>query len=315
MTPRFVALAEEYLALRRSLGFALVTQGSFVLDLARWAARRRGKAPLTVDLVVSWARSSGRGPANAARRLTAVRGFVRHCAGRDPATEVPPAGLLGPATRRKPPHVYSETELTDLLRAAAGLRPCDGLRPHTYVTLFSLLVSTGLRVSEGRRLTCQDVDLDSGLLTVREGKCRKSRLVPLHPSALMPLRSYAARRDRSRAVPRSEFFFRTESSPHLTLNAVEATFRRLRRDLGWTAEGRARLPRIHDLRYTFVARRMLRWYEGGIDMHRKVAVLATYLGHVEVSGTYWYLTAIPELLALAGKRFEGFTESRKGSAS
>jgi integrase len=315
VTPHFVALAEEYLSLRRSFGFALVTQERLVLDFARWAERSGDQAPLTVDLVVAWARSSGRGPGNAARRLTAVRGFVRHCAGRDPATEVPPAGLLGPATRRKLPHVYSEAELTDLLRAAARLRPFDGLRPHTYVTLFSLLASTGLRVSEGRRLACQDVDLDRGLLTIRESKFRKSRLVPLHASALVPLRGYAARRDRSRSVPRSQFFFRAESSPYLTLNAVETTFWRLRRDLGWTAEGRARLPRIHDLRYTFVARRLLRWYEEGIDVHRKVAVLATYLGHVEVSGTYWYFTAMPELLAVAGQRFECFAEGGQESAS
>jgi hypothetical protein len=139
--------------------------------------------------------------------------------------------------------------------------------------------------------------------------------VPLHQSALEPLRRYAVHREDSRNVPRSEFFFRAESSPCLTLNAVETTFWRLRRELGWTAEGRARLPRIHDLRYTFVARRLLRWYEAGIDVHRKIAHLATYLGHVEVSGTYWYLTAMPELLAVAGRRFERLADRGQRSAT
>jgi integrase len=299
--------------LRRSLGFALVSQGPIVLDFARWADRDSGEASLTIDLAVSWA-MSGRSPTTASRRLNIVRGFARYCAGRDPTTEVPSAGLLGPATRRKPPHIYSDAELSDLLRAAAKLRPIDGLRPHTYMTLFALLASTGLRVSEGRRLMCSDVDLDRGLLTVRESKFHKSRLVPLHQTSLEPLRRYAVHREDYR-VPRSEFFFRTEFSPCLTLNAVETAFWRLRRELGWTAEGRARLPRIHDLRYTFVARRLMRWYEAGIDVHRKIAHLATYLGHVEVSGTYWYLTAMPELLAVAGRRFESLADRGPGSAT
>ena len=163
-----------------------------------------------------------------------------------------------------------------MLSAAASLHPRGGLRPHTYVTLFALLASHGLRVSEGRRLTCSDVDLQRGLLTVRESKFRKSRFVPLHPSALDPLRCYAMHRDRCRTVPRSEFFFRAEGSPCLTLNAVETTFWRLRRELRWTTEGRTRLPRLHDLRHTFTARRLLRWYEEGVDVHRKVAVLAMF---------------------------------------
>jgi site-specific recombinase XerD len=247
--PRFVTLAEQYLAMRRSLGFALVTQGRLLLEFARFADETAQQGPLTVDLAVRWAEcSKKRRPSNTARRLTIVRAFARYCAGPDPATQVPPIGQFGAPTRRRAPHIYSDAEIADLLHAASELRPRDGLRPHTYVTLFSLLAATGLRVSEARRLTCQDVDLAQGLLLVRESKFRKSRLVPLHSSAVEPLQCYADLRDRCRIAPRSEFFFRTDSAPYLTLNAVETTFWRMRKVLGWTAEGRTRLPRIHDVR-------------------------------------------------------------------
>ncbi len=305
--PRFVTLAEDYLALRRSLGFALVTQGQLLRAFARFADEIAGQGPLTIDLAVRWAESSEKcHPSNTARRLTVVRGFAKYCVGFDPATQIPPVGLFGGTGRRQPPHIYSDAEIADLLHAAAQLRPRGGLRPHTYVTLFSLLVATGLRVSEARHLTCRDVDLEQALLTVRESKFRKSRLVPLHPSAIEPLRVYAARRDRCRAAPPSDCFFRTESASHITLNAVETEFWRMRKALGWTADGRTRLPRIHDARHTFAARRLLRWHEEGADIERKLAALATYLGHAHVTQTYWYLTAIPELMALTARRFERF---------
>ena len=307
MASRFVALAEQYLALRRSLGFALVTQGRLLLDFARFADQFAGSEAITVDLAVRWAGSSKRRcPSNAARRLTIVRGFAKYCAGFEPATQIPPLRLFGPRARRSPPHIYSDAEMADLLGAAAQLHPRDGLRPHTYVTLFSLLASTGLRVSEARRLSCRDVDLERGLLTVRESKFRKSRLVPLHPSAIEPLQSYAARRDRCRTARRSDCFFLTDSAPHLTLNAVETEFWRMRKVLGWTAKGRTRLPRIHDIRHTFATVRLLRWHEQGADIERRLSALATYLGHVQVTQTYWYLTAVPELMALTARRFEHF---------
>jgi len=313
--PTFVALVEDYLALRRRLGFGLVTQGRMLLAFARHAGRVAPDGPLTVELAVQWATTScrSRDPSAAARRLDVVRGFTRHRALFDPTTEVPPLGLLGPRYRRKPPHVYSADEIAALLRAAAELRPRGGLRPRTFVTLFGLLAATGLRVSEARRLTCCDVDLVAGVVTVREGKFRKSRLVPLHPSAVAALRRYEADRDR-RAAPRSESFFRTERLAVLSRMAVQMTFAKLRRRLGWTAEGRARLPRIQDLRHAFVVRRLQRWYEQGADVDRRMAHLATYLGHAKVTDTYWYLTAVPELMALTARRFERFAREQEGAS-
>lgn len=317
MTPRFtfVALAEDYLALRRRLGFALVTQGRMLLTFAAHADAVAPDGPLTVDLAVQWATSCRSGdPSAAARRLDVVRGFARHRILFDPQTQVPPLGLLGPRYRRRPPHIYSAREIDALLRAAAKLRPEGGLRPRTFMTLFGLLAATGLRVSEARRLTCPDIDLGAGVIVVREGKFRKSRLVPLHPSVVAALRGYEADRDRCRSALRSEYFFRTERLAVLSRMSVQATFVKLRRCLGWTADGRARLPRIQDIRHTFVVRRVQRWYEQGTDVDRRMAHLATYLGHAKVTDTYWYLTAVPELMALTAQRFEQFAQEQGGAS-
>ncbi len=182
--------------------------------------------------------------------------------------------------------------------------PRGGLNPRTYVTFFSLLVSTGLRLSEACHLTCSDVDLDRGLLTIREGKFRKSRWVPLHPSTTLALTRYAAYRDAAVRDDHSGFFFRTKHVSRLTPAAVEKAFARIRRRLGWSAEGRARRPRLHDCRHTFTVRRVLRWYDEGADVGQKILALSNYLGHAKVTDTYWYLTGVAELMAIASQRFE-----------
>ncbi len=184
----------------------------------------------------------------------------------------------------------------------------------TYVVFFSLLASTGLRLSEARRLERHDVDLAHGVLTIRMSKFRKSRLVPLHSTSVQALTSYAVRRDAFPDAPRSEFFFCTDRAPALDRFAIEGTFSHVRHRLGWTAHGRARRPHIHDLRHTFAVRRLLRWYEEGVDLDRKILALATYLGHAKVSDTYWYLSAVPELMAVTAQRFEHFARRERESA-
>ena len=307
--PSFHHLVDEYLNARRGLGFGLETQEGFLRDFARHAERIGHRGPVTIELAVQWARSSSRSskPVQAARRLAIVRQFARYRALIDPATEVPPVGLLGSIPRRRStPHIYTEAEIAALLQQAHCLRPRGGLRPATYVAFFALLASTGLRLSEARRLTTDDADLVDGILTIRETKFRKSRLVPLHPTTTRALRRYAERRDACLAAPRSEYFFRTEKSSRLSLSAAETTFREIRQRLDWTAQGRTSQPRIHDLRHSFVVHRLLRWHREGADVDRKILALATYLGHAKVADTYWYCTAVPELLATTGQRFERF---------
>ena len=306
---RLIHQVEDYVAYRRGLGFELQTQRRWLLDFSRYAARIGHQGPLTTDLAVHWALCSpSKDPSYATQRLSAVRHFARHLALFDPATEIPPTGLLGrPTPTRKQPHIYSDTEIAALLHQASLLWPHRGLRPQTYTTVFSLLATTGLRISEACGLARKDVDLAQGLLTIREGKFHKSRLVPLHPTATQALAHY----DALRGASPSGSFFRTDRTSTLKTTAAQKTFSRLRDRLGWTSQGRARRPRIHDLRHTFAVRRLLRWYEEGADIDRKILALATYLGHVKVTHTYWYLSAVPELMAIGSERFEHFAQRQQ----
>ncbi len=303
--PSFLDQVEDYLSFRRGMGFELKSSGLLLLNFARYADRIGRNGHVTNELAVQWAlATSSSDPAAPTRRLSAVRRFAQYRAVLDPATEVPPAGLLGHRPRRKQPHIYSAAEIALLLRQASLLWPRGGLRPKTYVAFFSLLFSTGLRLGEACRLMPGDVNLTDGVLTILESKFRKSRLVPLHPTATEALIRYADHRNALRV--RSGHFFRTDHAPALKRNTVQRTFSRIRVRLGWTAQGRARRPRIHDARHTFAVRRLLRWYEEGVDVDRKILALATYLGHAKPTDTYWYLSAVPELMAISSERFEHF---------
>lgn len=300
-------VVEDYLAMRRKLGFALLVEGQELERFARFADQIGHAAPITTELAVRWATL----PTEVdgvyhARRLDIVRRLARHQAVFEPATEIPPDGLLGRSYRRRVPHIYSDDEVVGLLGVAALLGPAGGLRPHTYTTLFGLLASTGIRISEALGLERQDVDLDSQIITIRAGKFHKSRLVPLDPTAVLALRAYRDRRDRHKRPPRTARFFVSEYGSSLKYCKVITTFVKLRRQLGWTTGRGGRPPRLHDLRHSFVVGRVLRWYEEGADVDRKITSLSTYLGHVKVSDTYWYLTAVPELLAVPAARFERF---------
>ena len=309
--PSFLDQVEDYLAYRRELGFDLESPQWLLLDFARHAERVGHQGPITINLAVQWSMATrSTDPAQPARRLSTLRQFARHRQVFDPATEVPPVRLLGQVPGRKQPHIYSDAEITSLLRQANLLLPRRGLRPRTYVTFFSLLASTGLRLSEACHLMPSDVDLSEGVLTVREGKFRKSRLIPLHPTATEALTRYTAHRNASPQT-RAGSFFRTDHAPELKCAAVKKTFSRLRDRLGWTAQGRACRPRIHDLRHSFAARRLLRWHEEGADIDRKILALSTYLGHAKVTGTYWYLSAVPELMAITSQRFERFARGEQ----
>lgn len=146
------------------------------------------------------------------------------------------------------------------------------------------------------------------MLTVRAGKRGRSRLVPLHPSARTPLRDYATHRARRYGPPGDgAAFFRTDRSDHVSYSAANHTFNVLRRQLGWSAAGRTRMPRVHDLRHRMVVRRIQAWHAAAVDVDAKMPALATYLGHVEVRDVYWYLSAVPELMSIVADRFEAFT--------
>lgn len=305
MTDRVTA----YLSFRRRLGYALRIEGGELMRFAKYADEHGHQGALTAILALGWATLPREAsPLYRARRLEIVRCFAKHQSAIEPATEVPPPGLLGSAHRRTTPHIYSKAEVNALLAAAAALPPGTGLRPHTYSALFGLLACSGLRISEALRITHADVDLEHGVLVVRQTKYRKSRLVPLHPSAIEALHHYTKRRDRRPGAATAPSFFVSDAGRPLAYSTVRTTFRKLSRRLGWRGRGTAKEPRIHDLRHSFACGRLLQWHEEGVDIDQRVAALSTYLGHAKVSDTYWYLTATPELMAVAAARFERFVE-------
>jgi integrase len=280
---------------------------------ARFGDESGHRGPLSTEIALRWARLPEQATRRyQARRLELVRGLAEYLAPREPGTEVPPRGLLGSSRSCRRAFIFSEAETVGLIEAARSLAPADGLRPRAYATLIGLMACTGLRITEALTLQAGDVDLDAGVLTVRQTKFHKSRLVPLHPSATRSLRDYAAARARHRPAPRDTTFFVSDAGRRLPYGTVRQTFHRLLRGTmpGAASTGRAR-PRLHDLRHTFACRRLMAWYRDGTDIDRAIDRLSAYLGHAKVTDTYWYLTGIPELLAL-GRRFEQFAAPAQG---
>jgi len=305
------SLVQQYLSERRSLGFALIVPGTQLMSFARFADRVGHRGPLTRQIMIDWAQGQTKRATYLtwARRLQRIIPFARYRAQFDPDTEIPEAGTFGPSTRRLTPHIYTEEEIAELLAAASRLPPCGTLRPATYSTLFGLIAATGLRISEALHLQCIDVDLANGTLTVRETKFSKSRLVPLHPTVTKRLTQYASLCEQYIPTSPERRFFTLASGLGLVNRTVHHVFERLRKQLGWTARGGHAMPRIHDLRHTFICRRVKLWHEQSADIDNAMVALSTYVGHAKVSDTYWYLTGVPELMAVAGRRFELFASN------
>jgi len=307
--PCILRLVQQYLAERRQRGYRMLTEGEELLRFARYATAHAPGEPLTTDLAVAWARLPAKAGAYYwARRFEIVRRFAPYAKLYAPRTEILQPGRLGPAKRRRPtPHIYTQSEVAALLQAARQMGPPQGLRTWSCATLLGLLACTGVRIGEALRLKDTDVDLQAGVLHIPDGKGNRSRWVPLHPTAVHALRRYVKRRDRTFPRPATEAFFVTAEGKTLHDRRVRKDFWRLRARLGWNAASNPRRPRLHDLRHTFAVRRLLLWYRQRQNVDHHIAVLATYLGHVKFTDTYWYLTAIPELMALVTSRFEKST--------
>ncbi|MFA5522665.1 MAG: tyrosine-type recombinase/integrase [Castellaniella sp.] len=293
----------QYIAARRALGASFYEPG---LSLNRFVDRldEAGAEFITNTLSLQWAMEPVQVErATWGRRLSQVRGFAQWMKPIDARTEVPPANLLSARRRRNPPHIYTDDEIARLMRRAAQLRSPTGLRALTMETLIGLLASTGLRPGEAIQLNRQDVDLSNGILSVRESKLGKSRFVPVHESTLSALIRYAQARDRICRQRLSEAFLLNEFGGRLTAGATRGLFVRISRATGiraTNAEGKAGFgPRLQDFRHAFATGRMLQWYREGRDVTRELPRLSTYLGHVDVGLTYWYIEAVPQLLELA----------------
>lgn len=295
---------QEYLAIRRALGFKLEQDGHLLSSFVSFT-ERKGNSFITSDLACKWAiQPKGCHPARWAKRLGVVRRFAEYRNAADPRTEVPPTGLLPHSYRRTSPYMYRDDEITRLIDAAKQLPSPLGLRSETYSTFWGLLAVTGMRHSEALRLDRENVDLTEGILTIRQTKFGKSRLVPIHTSTRDVLRQYATLRDHTVRKPKTPSFFVSERGTRLNRWTVYWTFNKLKRQIDLRSPAGRRGPRIHDLRHRFATRSLVRLYRAGTDIERHIPALATYLGHVDVSSTYWYLSATPELMRLASRRLD-----------
>ncbi|MFZ1446903.1 MAG: tyrosine-type recombinase/integrase [Candidatus Dechloromonas phosphoritropha] len=306
---------DAYLAERRRLGFELRSRDTMLAGFARYVTDRHHRGPLTADLMVDWARQDKwhrETRSTWAARLAKVRHFARYLKQFEPDTEVPEELVFGPEPGRVAPHIFHEDEIVELLAAARRLGPHGSIRPATYETLFGLMASTGLRVSEALHLRDSDVDLKHGMLTIRQTKFAKSRQLPMHPSTVAALAQY--RRQRTRHISaRADIAFLISSRGQrlgqpLGDRQAHRVFNALGDSLGWVNRGAHATPRLHDLRHTFAVQRMMLWHADGTDIDQMMLALSTYMGHAEIFYTYWYLTAVPELMALAGGKFERFAD-------
>jgi len=295
---------DEYIALRRSLGFKLRDMAPDLTDFAAFLEQHA--APfITTALAVTWAMQPvDHQPSDWAQRLGFVRVFARHWSATDPRTEIPADGLLPFRPRRARPYLYTDEEIRQLLAATNALSSTNGLRPWTYHCLFGLLVVSGIRISEAIALERRDVDLHEGLLTIRKTKFNKTRLIPLHASTRDVFIAYAGRRDRLVPHPPSPAFLLTDHGRRLEISAVHRTFYDLSRRIGLRGPTDHTGPRIHDFRHRFAVNTLIQWYCAHEDIERRLPVLSTFLGHAHIADTYWYLSMHPELMRLATSRLE-----------
>lgn len=300
MSP-FRHVLDEYLGVRRALGFKLERAG-YLLPQFITFLEQQGTGTLTTALALRWAQLPAEGhPAWWAERLSIVRGFARYLQTLDSRTEVPAAELLPRRTRRVTPYLFSARDLIRLMEATQKLH---SRRRITYASLIGLLATTGMRVGEVIRLNRRDVDWANQLLVVRGTKFGKSREVPLHDSTVEALRAYGRRRDQLHPRPTAPSFFLSTTGTQLIYNNVQCTFRTLVRMAGLELPATRRQPRLHDLRHSFAVGTLIDWYRDGGEIEPRLPLLSTYLGHFDPSSTYWYLSAAPELLALASQRLE-----------
>jgi integrase len=304
---------DGYLAERRRLGFALRSHDTLLADFAKFVANQHHNGPLTVELIVDWVRQAkaGRGTRETwYRRMAKLRPFIHYLQQFEPQTEIPEDTIFGPEPGRLAPHIYHEEEIVALLEATRQLGPPGSLRPATFEALFGLMAATGLRVCEAIHLQDGDVDLKRGMLIVRESKFAKSRQVPLHPTTVDALRDFRRRRQRDVPATGDTPFFTGSRGRRLGQplgdRQVHRVFNQLRDRLNWVNRGAHAAPRLHDLRHSFAVRRLMQWHREGADLDQMMLALSTYLGHTKIAHTYWYLSAVPELMALAGDKFERF---------
>jgi integrase/recombinase XerD len=300
----------EYLEMRRALGYKLYRDGLALAHFVSFLTEQK-QDYITVKHSLEWAQQPPQAqPATWAARLKYVRVFAQYVSATDPRTEIPSSLLLPYKPKRRRPYIYSESEIRRLLTAALKLPTEHAIKKQTYHHLLGLLAVSGMRISEALNLKVTNVDLSAGILTIEGSKLGKSRLIPLHPSSRAALAKYALCRNEFLDGREATHFFVNMVGKRLDEGTVRRTFYWLSREIGIRGSASSHGPRIHDLRHAFAVSTLLRWYRNGENVESRLPILSTFLGHVHVSDTYWYLTAYPELMGQAVQRLERLWEVR-----
>ncbi len=294
--------ATGYLQLRRSLGHQLDDAHRLLPRFVEYLDSL-GAPTVTIETALAWAQQPDVNPASSVwpHRMTVARGFARHMASLDARTEIPPPGLIPSRQRWRPPFIFTPADI-DILMAQTRLLH-HPFKAASHETVIGLLAATGMRVGEAIKLDRTDIDWAAGVLSIRESKFGKSRLVPVHPSTIAALDRYAELRDHPQPRPSTPSFFVSTRGTRLIYQVVHHVFRHSC-DTAQIGAGSNIRPRIHDLRHSFTVATLLEWYRAGENVELRLPALSTYLGHRDPRSTYWYLSAAPELLALAAGRLE-----------
>lgn len=300
--------AEAYLAYRRSLGFKMKTPARQITSFARYADDRGHEGALSCDIALRWAKAGATiaDPFTWSRRLEVLRPFAVFLAAEDRETTFPATNPFGRTKRRLAPHIFTNEEIAAIIAEAHHIRRVQAAGTLMMPALIGLLASTGLRISEALGLQIRDMDLEVAQILVREAKYGRQRLVPLHPTAVAALETFLDRRSALfPSRPADPVFMSELSSKKLSyMNAWHAWFRITQR-LGIRPRGGHPFVRIHDLRHSFICRRLILWQQSGTEIDAAMMMLSTYVGHANLLDTYWYIESVPELMAIAGSRFEG----------
>ena len=298
-----------YLSMRRALGYKLA-RAEKLLDLFLAWLEDRGEETITTELAVRWATLPPATESNwHAQRLSVVRGFAAHLHALDPAHEVPASDLLPQRPRRAVPYLYTDADVLALMNATSVIPTAH--RAATMRTLIGLLAVTGMRIGEAIRLDLADIDQVRGLLRIRDTKFGKSRDLAVDQTTIRALREYLRRRDRPVPIESTAAVLTSAAGTRLLYCNVHLAFKRIVAHAGLRPCSSACRPRAHDLRHTFAVNTLLDAYRAGADIPARLALLCTYLGHVNPGSTYWYLQAAPELLAVAAEHLERFEDGAR----
>lgn len=308
---KWSAIVEQYLHSRRELGYALTIDGKILEQFAMYAETQNASLPLDIELVQQWAALAPSGSEIAiARRMSIVRGFSKYLHFIYPDSTIVPTKLIGRTHRRLPPFIYNQCAIDACLEAASNLLPAYGIRPLTISTLLGLLISSGLRPGEAVRLHKDDLDIQTGALTITRSKNWHRRIVPLETSTVATLKGYCVVRELFAPLKGSDSLFLMDNGEALNIETADHAFNVIRQSTNLDCKINGRYPRLYDFRHTFVCRRIQAWYEAGLDVNVFIPKLSRYLGHKKIGDTYWYMSATPELMKLTASRFERYSGQR-----